>query len=180
MAKIDRVQEVGLQELIPYAKNAKVHNQAQIDKIAKSIEEFGFINPCLIDKDKNIIAGHGRVMAAKQLGMKTVPCIYVEGLTKEQYKAYVLADNKLGELAEWDMEIVYDELQFLNDMDFDFTITGFDTISDFDPIVNERKDLSGEIKSTYEVIIECDDEMMQEDTFNKLTEKGYTCRVLTL
>ncbi|MBQ0114104.1 MAG: DNA modification methylase, partial [Bacteroidales bacterium] len=90
-----------------------------------------------IDKDKKLIAGHGRVMAAKQLGMEKVPCIFVEGLSDEQYKAYILADNKLTELGEWDMDLVAEELRLLNDADFDIDITGFtldDTIIDNDPI----------------------------------------------
>lgn len=97
-----------------------------MDLIAKSIKEFGFLNPCLIDKDKNIIAGHGRVMAAKKLNMESVPCVYVEGLSEEQYRAYVLADNKLTEMGEWDMELVNEELEFLKDMDFDISLTGFE------------------------------------------------------
>lgn len=126
MAKIDGVQEVSISELVPYAKNAKIHGAEQVDLIAKSIKEFGFLNPCLIDKDKNIIAGHGRVMAAKKLNMESVPCVYVEGLSEEQYRAYVLADNKLTEMGEWDMELVNEELEFLKDMDFDISLTGFE------------------------------------------------------
>lgn len=126
MAKIEQIKEVALSELKPYEKNAKIHGADQVELIAKSIEEFGFLNPCLIDKENNIIAGHGRVMAAKKLGWETVPCIYVEGLTEEQYKAYVLADNRLTELGEWDMDLVQEELEWLNDMDFDISLTGFD------------------------------------------------------
>ena len=84
MAKIDRVQEVSVDLLKPYENNAKIHSEEQVQKIADSIEEFGFISPCLIDKENRIIAGHGRVMAAKILGMKKVPCVYVEGLTDAQ------------------------------------------------------------------------------------------------
>lgn len=135
MAKIDGVQEVAVEELVPYANNAKVHGAEQVELIARSIEEFGFLNPCLIDKDKNLIAGHGRVLAAKKLNMEKVPCIYVEGLTEEQYRAYVLADNKLTELGEWNMDLVEEELEFLKDMDFDISLTGFDF--DFEPEVAE-------------------------------------------
>lgn len=126
MAKIDGVQEVAIGELVPYEKNAKIHGAEQVELIAKSIKEFGFLNPILIDKGKNIIAGHGRLMAAKKLGMQSVPCIYVEGLSEEQYRAYVLADNRLTELGEWNMELVNEELEFLNGMDFDISLTGFE------------------------------------------------------
>ena len=126
MAKIDGVQEVRLDSLKPYEKNAKVHGQEQVNKIADSIREFGFLSPLLIDKDYNIIAGHGRVMAAKQLGMEKVPAVFIEGLTETQRRAYILADNKLTELGGWDMELVEEELQALKDLDFNVDLTGFE------------------------------------------------------
>ena len=126
MGKIAKVQEVALTKLVKYEKNAKKHPQDQIDLLVRSITEYGFINPCLIDKDYKVIAGHGRIEAAKQMGMDTVPCLFVEGLTEAQYKAYVLADNKLTEMGEWDMDLVMSELQDLQDMDFDISLTGFE------------------------------------------------------
>lgn len=126
MGKIANVQEVTIDKLIPYVNNAKIHGDDQVTKIASSIREFGFLNPILIDKDFNIIAGHGRVMAAKKLAMDSVPCVYVEGLTEAQRKAYILADNRLGELAQWDMDLVTEELEALKDMEFDIELTGFD------------------------------------------------------
>lgn len=126
MAKIDRVQEVSLDLLKPYENNAKVHSDEQVNKIAESIKEFGFLSPCLVDKDYNIIAGHGRVMAAEKLGMKSVPCVFIEGLTDAQRRAYILADNRLNELGEWDFGLVNVELEQLKDMEFDISITGFD------------------------------------------------------
>lgn len=126
MAEIKHVEQVDIDKLIPYVNNAKIHSETQITKIASSIREFGFVNPVLIDKDFNIIAGHGRVMAAKKLDMTQVPCLYVEGLTEAQRKAYILADNRLGELAEWDMELVTSELEMLQELDFDIDLTGFE------------------------------------------------------
>jgi len=126
MAKIAKVQEVSLEKLVLYEKNAKKHPQDQIDLLVRSITEYGFINPCLIDKDFKVIAGHGRIEAAKQMGMDKVPCLFVEGLTEAQYKAYVLADNRLTELGEWNMDLVMMELQELQDMDFDISLTGFE------------------------------------------------------
>lgn len=126
MGEIKNIKQIGVDKLIPYVNNAKKHSDDQITKIASSIREFGFVNPVLIDKDFNIIAGHGRVMAAKKLGMECVPCLFIEGLTEAQRKAYILADNRLGELAEWDLELVQLELEELELADFDIDLTGFD------------------------------------------------------
>lgn len=132
MAKIAKVQEVALSLLKPYEQNAKIHGTEQIEKLKASIQEFGFLTPCLIDADHNIIAGHGRVMAAKELGMKKVPCVFIEGLTEVQRRAYILADNRLGELGEWDMDLVFDELTSLDSESFDVTVTGFDSVGGYD------------------------------------------------
>lgn len=138
MGKIAKVQEVTLSELRPYEKNAKIHGTGQIEKLKASIEEFGFLTPCLIDEEYNLIAGHGRVMAAKELGMETVPCVFVEGLTEAQRRAYILADNRLGELGEWDMELVMSELEELKDMDFDIELTGFEMPDDEPEIIEDE------------------------------------------
>lgn len=126
MAKTTEMVEVPTTSLRPYDRNAKKHPQEQIEKIKNSIEEFGFISPCLIDKENNIIAGHGRVEAARELGMETVPCVYIEGLTEEQRRAYIIADNRLTELGGWDMDLVNQELDELAASGFDVSITGFD------------------------------------------------------
>lgn len=133
MAKIAQMQEVSLDLLKPCERNAKIHGEDQIRKLMNSIKEFGFISPCLVERDTfNLIAGHGRVEAAKRLGMKEVPCVFVEDLTDEQRRAYILADNRLSELGEWDMDMVNIELEELNDLDFDITLTGFDLDIDID------------------------------------------------
>ena len=121
-----RYENVEINKLIPYEFNARTHSEEQVEKIAKSIEEFGFINPVLIDGEYGIIAGHGRILGAKKLGMKEVPCLFVEDLTEAQKKAYILADNKLALDAGWDDEILKQELKVLNDMNFDISLTGFD------------------------------------------------------
>ena len=110
---------VAIDKLVPYENNAKKHSEKQIEKLSRSIDEFGFISPVLIDKDLNIIAGHGRVEAAKVSGLKTVPCVSVEGLSEEQRKAYILADNRLSEFGEWDKDLVALELESLAEIDFD-------------------------------------------------------------
>ena len=132
MGKIAEVQEVTLTSLVPYERNAKIHGADQIEKLKASIQEFGFLTPCLIDRNYNIIAGHGRVMAARELGMETVPCVFIEGLTDTQRRAYILADNRLGELGEWDMDAVNVELLELDEMDFDVSLTGFELFDEPD------------------------------------------------
>lgn len=128
MGKIAEVQEVTLEQLIPYVNNAKIHSDEQVTKIASSIREFGFLSPVLIDRNFNIIAGHGRVMAAKKLNMETVPCVFIEGLSENQRKAYILADNRLAELASWDMNLVGLEIGELEYEGFDIDLVGFDNM----------------------------------------------------
>ena len=128
MGKIAEVQEVTLDQLIPYVNNAKIHSDDQVTKIASSIREFGFLSPVLIDRNFNIIAGHGRVMAAKKLNMETVPCVFIEGLSENQRKAYILADNRLAELASWDMNLVGLEIGELEYEGFDIDLVGFDNM----------------------------------------------------
>lgn len=131
MAKTTKMVEVAVSKLRPYERNAKIHGPEQIEKLKASIQAFGFLSPCLIDEKNNIIAGHGRVMAAKELGMKSVPCVFVEGLSDEERRAYILADNRLGELGEWDMSLVNDELDELTGLDFDVDLTGFSIPEEF-------------------------------------------------
>ena len=132
--------QIAIKALTPYERNARTHSEAQVEKIANSIREFGFLNPVLIDSKNMIIAGHGRVLAAKKLGYKEVPCLRVEDLTETQIRAYILADNKLAEEAGWDEEILRTELQGLKDEGFDITLAGF-TIDD---INCDDIDFSGE------------------------------------
>jgi len=112
--------------LIPYANNARTHTEAQVAQIAASIREFGFTNPILVDGENGVIAGHGRLLAARKLGMATVPVIELAHLTAAQRRAYVLADNKTALNAGWDEELLRLELGALQDMGFDVSLTGFD------------------------------------------------------
>ena len=124
------MEKVKIADLKPYPKNARTHSPKQIRQIAKSIKEFGFTNPVLIDKDNCILAGHGRVEAAKLAGLTEVPAVVISHLTPAQKKAYILADNRLAELSGWDKNILkveLEELQSIEDGDFDLTLTGFET-----------------------------------------------------
>ena len=108
-------------DLIPYARNAKIHTDEQITKIAASIREFGFMSPVVLDKDNTILAGHGRVLAAKKLGMKEVPAVQAEHLSEAQRKAYILADNRTAEEhSGWDMEMLSLELEDLGELEYDY------------------------------------------------------------
>ena len=116
---------MAVEDLIPYAKNSRTHDDAQVAQIAASIREFGFTNPVLIDADGGIIAGHGRVLAARKLKLDAVPCIMLDHLTDTQKRAYVIADNKLAMNAGWDEELLKLELDELKLEGFDLDLTGF-------------------------------------------------------
>ena len=119
-------------KLIPYVNNARTHSQEQVNKLRGSLREFGFINPVIIDGEYNVIAGHGRLMAAKEEGIKEVPCVLVDYLSEAQKKAYILADNRYAQDAGWDEELLRLEIEALEGMDFDVSLTGFneDEIAD--------------------------------------------------
>jgi DNA modification methylase len=129
--------EKQIAELKVYEKNARTHPEKQIELLCKNIEKFGFTVPLLLDKDNVVIAGHGRILAMKRLNRETVPCVIMDNLTEEEVKALRLADNKLAELSDWNMEIVIDELKELNMAGFDLTMTGFDGDLILEP---EKKD----------------------------------------
>lgn len=120
-----QVEQISIETLIPYVNNARTHSDAQVAQIAASIKEFGFNNPVLIADDNSIIAGHGRVMAARKLGKDTVPAVRLSHLTEMQRKAYILADNKLALNADWDNSLLAIELADLKDLGFDTDLTGF-------------------------------------------------------
>lgn len=117
---------VSIDKLVPYVNNARTHSKEQIAKLRGSLREFGFINPVIIDKDYGIIAGHGRVLAAKEENMDQVPCVLVDYLTAAQKKAYILADNRFAMDAGWDEEMLRVEIESLQGEDFDISLTGFD------------------------------------------------------
>mgnify|MGYP003632110230 CR=1 FL=1 len=112
--------------LIPYINNSRTHSDAQIAQVAASITEFGFTNPILIDDDSSIIAGHGRLLAARKLGLKKVPTITLSGITEAQKKAYVIADNQLALNSGWDLDQLRVEIEGLKELDFDTDLLGFD------------------------------------------------------
>lgn len=126
MNTTERFEKVNIEKLVPYARNARTHSKGQILQLRSSLREFGFINPIIVDKDLNIIAGHGRVLAAKEEGITEIPCVFVEHLTEAQKRAYIIADNRLAMNAGWDAEMLSVELSELQGVDFDVSLLGFD------------------------------------------------------
>lgn len=121
-----KVEQRKVADLIPFARNSRTHSEAQVAQIAASIREFGFTNPILTDGANGIIAGHGRLQAARKLGLTEVPTIPLEGLTDAQKRAYVIADNKLALNAGWDMELLSSEIEGLGSEGYDLSLLGFD------------------------------------------------------
>ena len=126
------MQLVAVEKLVPYVNNARTHSPEQLTKLRSSLREFGFVNPVIIDRDFNVIAGHGRIAAAKEEGITEVPCVFVDYLTEAQKKAYILADNRMALDAGWDEELLRIEIESLQGADFDVSLTGFgeDEIAD--------------------------------------------------
>lgn len=121
-----QIEQVAVESLIPYARNSRTHSDEQVAQIAASIKEFGWTNPILIDGESGIIAGHGRLLAARKLGMKEVPVIQLSGMTDTQKRAYIIADNKLALNSGWDDDLLKLELDDLNLAEFKMELLGFD------------------------------------------------------
>lgn len=126
MQTTTEMQLVSTDKLIPYVNNARTHSAEQINKLRASLREFGFINPVIIDREFNVIAGHGRIAAAKAEGIDEVPCVFADHLTEAQKKAYILADNRMALDAGWDEEMLKVEIEALQAEDIDISLTGFD------------------------------------------------------
>lgn len=164
--------------IIPYDRNPRRNTEA-VKYVANSIKEFGFKQPIVVDKDNVIIAGHTRWLAAQTLGLEEVPCIVAEDLTDEQVKAYRLADNKVGEMASWDFDLLAEELASL---DIDMSEFGF-TIEDaeYEEPENEPKEReSVDITSAWSLIIDCESEEDMQEKYDLLAEMGISCRTSTL
>lgn len=139
------------EDLIPYARNSRTHDESQVAQIAASIKEFGWTNPILLDGKNGIIAGHGRVMAAQKLGETKVPTIELSHLTNHQKRAYIIADNKLALNSGWDNELLALELDDLKDAGYDIALTGFD----FDEVNIEEAEEAAKPKDDTPKIMVC-------------------------
>lgn len=179
-----QIVQMPIDELIPYKNNPR-NNKNAIEKVAESIESFGFKVPLVIDKDNVIVAGHTRWLAAKELGYKDVPCIVADDLNDGQIKAFRLADNKVSEFSEWDeekLEMELSELMLLVDMDM--TAFGFDEIvKEAEELMEDDEESNTEssfnYKEQYGVIVMCSDEQEQQAIYERLVEEGFECKVVT-
>jgi ParB-like chromosome segregation protein Spo0J len=176
----DKVKRRKVAQLIPYAHNARLHSDEQVDQLVASIKEWGWTMPILLDEKGGIIAGHGRVLAAKKLGLVDVPCMVAAGWTETQRKAYVIADNKLALNASWDDKILRTELVELKE--FDLPLIGFNK-KEIDKLLKlpEAANVAPQLQATtFQVIVSCDDEQHQADLLARFEEEGLTCRPLML
>ena len=169
------IKNIAVKDLIPYGKNTKKHDDVQINNVAESIKQYGFVQPIVIDKNNVVVIGHCRLLAAKKLKMADVPCVCVEDLTEEQVKALRIVDNKSNE-SPWDFDFLADELAEINldAFNFDFGVN-FD---DDDTETKEREEIA--LNESISVVIECADDEEAETIFEKLSEEGYKCHISTL
>lgn len=169
------IKNIAVKDLIPYEKNTKKHDDVQINNVAESIKQYGFVQPIVIDKNNVVVIGHCRLLAAKKLKMSDVPCVCVEDLTEEQVKALRIVDNKSNE-SPWDFDFLADELTEINldAFNFDFGVS-FD---DDDTEIKEREEIA--LNESISVVVECADDEEAETIFEKLSEEGYKCHISTL
>ena len=158
-----KIDYISASDLVPYENNSRTHSKEQVEQIKRSITEFGFTNPILIDEHNGIIAGHGRLQAAQELGIKLVPTILLEGLTEAQRKAYVIADNNLALNAGWDLDVLRLEIDLLGSMDFDLDLLGFDVQE-----LSALTDIDGEFPE----LVDGDKEPYQKKTFTLHDEQA--------
>lgn len=152
MTTTKEMQLVSIEKLVPYVNNARTHSPEQINKLRSSLREFGFINPVIIDRDYGVIAGHGRILAAKEEGIKEIPCVFADHLTEAQKKAYIIADNRMAMDAGWDEELLRVEIEALQAEAFDLSLTGFDEkeladlFQEDSEVEDDDFDVDGELK----------------------------------
>jgi ParB-like chromosome segregation protein Spo0J len=174
--------DIAIEKLIPYVNNARTHSDEQVDQIASSIREFGFRSPVLVGKDNMIIAGHGRVLAAKKLGLKVVPYIDCSDMTEIQTKAYILADNRIALNAGWDAQMLSLEIQGLAVSDIDMQLLGFSDKELDQYLGNAEDDVIGD--ETIDdgnknlLMVECITENELQQLFDEMKERGFECKIL--
>jgi ParB-like chromosome segregation protein Spo0J len=174
--------DIAIEKLIPYVNNARTHSDEQVDQIASSIREFGFRSPVLVGKDNMIIAGHGRILAAKKLGLKTVPYIDCSDMTEIQTKAYILADNRIALNAGWDAQMLSLEIQGLAVSDIDMQLLGFSDKELDQYLGNAEDDVIGD--ETIDdgnknlLMVECITENELQQLFDEMKERGFECKIL--
>lgn len=180
--------ETPISEIKPSPDNPREIPEKAVEQVAKSIQEFGWQQPLVVDNNRVIIAGHTRYLAAKKLGLKTVPCIQATHLTPEQAHAYRIADNRSHDYTTWDYPELIQQINELDDFNDVLDITDW-VNNELEELVQTNSDLEEEpydsgteepYKTRFELVIECQDENHQEKLFNQLTSQGEKCRLLTL
>ena len=174
------VTNMKISELKEYESNPRLISNEAVDKVAESIKEFGFKVPIIVDENNVIVAGHTRKLAAESIGMEEVPVTIANDLTEDQIKAFRLADNKVSEFSEWDFEKLEEEINSIENEFTGFSAEDIKKMFDDDEEEESFDDVGDDLEKTMEVIIECDDEQTQQELYERLTEEGYSCRVLTL
>ena len=190
--------KININDLKKYENNSRIHSDEQILQIKESIKQFGFTNPLLVKPDLTIIAGHGRLEAIKALNkldykdnpIIEIPCIIVSDLSENDYKALVIADNKIALNAGWDLDILKEELTLLENENYNLDLLGFnnDELNDLlnisvDDVENNNLNISNqgqEVNEKFKLLIELDNEEALENLYNNLSNKGYKCKVLSL
>jgi hypothetical protein len=179
----DKVEKWDITRLTPYARNSRTHSDEQISQLAASIKEWGWTTPILVDEDGSIIAGHGRLKAAQELGYETVPTIELGELTEQQQQAYIIADNKLALNAGWDNELLLFEIQQLQNAGFDVSLIGFNVDElkalNFDDaeIDEDFKEPSDDSRNT--LLIECTGERELETLYEEMQKRGFECKIMS-
>lgn len=167
------LKKLKLTEIKPYGKNPR-KNDGAVDAVAESIKQCGYCSPIVVDENYEVLAGHTRLKALKKLGRKECEVVVKEGLTEEQKQKYRILDNKTGEFAEWDLDVLQEQLKDLDFEGFDF---GFENVG-FDNI--ERKDLSDTLENEFKCIIDCENETQLQAIYEEMTERGFECTISTL
>lgn len=167
--------DLTLSSLVPYANNPR-ENSSAVDGVAESIRQFGFQQPIVVDSRNEIVCGHTRFLAAQKLGLEKVPCVRVDALSSAQIKAYRLLDNKLHEKSTWNVDLLRVELG-----SFEFDFTPFDVEFNFED-ADEHEAKQGEVKipTSFQLIVECEDEESQAELYERLVSEGYKTRICNL
>lgn len=182
------IEHIATDALVPYARNSRTHSPEQVAQLGRSMREFGFTNPVLIDEHNTLIAGHGRVMAAQSIGLAVVPAIRLTHLSDAQRRAYVIADNKLAEQAGWDMATLAREVEDLQALDFDVDLLGFGgdelaALLGADGAPQQPGEAPAQspgitYQEKYAVLVYCKNEAEQQTIFEQLSAAGMACKVL--
>ena len=170
------LKKMKLSDIKPYGKNPR-KNDGAVDAVAESIKQCGYCSPIVVDENYEVLAGHTRLKALKKLGRKECEVVVKEGLTEEQKQKYRILDNKTGEFAEWDLDILQEQLKDLDFEGFDF---GFAQYNVSDINIVERKDLSDTLENEYKCMIDCENETQLQAIYEEMTERGFKCTISTL